>query len=109
MEINGFLEELKKLKLEIEKNVAKIENNAKAGIQGTTEVLEKVQKVLPDWFYFIEETGIGDEQEILSVLSEVVNGVNTRDGVFLADALLFGLRELVEGYEMVIEDALHGE
>ena len=109
MDINQFLKELKILRTEIEKIVEKIENSTSTGIQEMQNVLQKIQVLLPDWFYFIEQTGIGEKQEILDVLEDVVRGADIQDGVFLADALLFGLGELIRAYEFVIEEALHGE
>ena len=100
MDIKQFLEELKKLK---------IENNASTGIQQVPNVLQKMQELLPGWFYFIDQTGIGEKQELLDVLADVINATDAQDGIFLADALLFGLRELIKTYEFVIEEALHGE
>lgn len=102
-------EELRILKIEIEKIVEKIENNTSAGISEMPNLLKKIQTFLPDWFYFIEQTKIGEKQEILKVLTDIINGVNAGDGVFLADALLFGLGELIEIYELVIKEALYGE
>ena len=109
MDINQFLEELRILKIEIEKIVEKIENNTSAGISEMPNLLKKIQTFLPDWFYFIEQTKIGEKQEILKVLTDIINGVNAGDGVFLADALLFGLGGLIEIYELVIKEALYGE
>ena len=109
MDINQFLEELKVLKIEIEKIVEKIENNASVGIKEMPSLLKKIQTFLPDWFYFIEQTQVGEKQVILDILEDIINGVNARDGGVLADALLFGLGELIETYELVINEALYGE
>ena len=109
MDIIQFLEELKKIIEKIEKLVEELENSTNNGIQKMPELMERIQVLLPGWFYFIEQTGIGEKQEILKVLEDVAIGVEMQDGVILADALFCGLREIMLGYKEVIEDALCGE
>lgn len=109
MDIEQFLEELKKVIRNIEEIVNELENSTSGGLQKMPELMERVQVLLPSWFYFIEQTGIGEKQGIVNVLKDVVYGVEKQDGVILADSLFCGLREIMLGYKEVIEDALHGE
>lgn len=109
MKIEEFLEKLKQLTEELEEVVYKIENNTSDGIKKAQEVMKKVQEIMPDWFFFIEQTELGDKQQILEILKDIMQGLEAEDSVYLADALCFGLRELALEYKNVIEEALYGE
>lgn len=109
MDINNFVVSLEAIINEIDEKVNKIEEDANTGIKAMPELVGKIQQILPDWFYFIDETGIGDKQIILTVLNDVADALEYRDKVLLEDALLFGIQSLMLQYKNVIEEALHGE
>ena len=109
MDINIFLGKLIKLMEQIEEIVTKIENSTSNGMKAMSDLIKEVQELLPDWFFFIEQTGIGDKEEIIGVLTDVTYGIEAEDSIFLTDALLYGLGELIAAYRNVIEEALNEE
>ena len=109
MDISQFLEQLKQLIYEIEEKAALIEKDLDAGIQVMPEVTALIQKVLPDWFFFIEQTEIGDTQTILSMVTDLTRAMQDRDEVLLVDTLLYGLRDYLAEYVNVIEEVLNEE
>ncbi len=109
MDINKFLEDITRIIKELETIVDSVENNLNVGIQKMNKTIETIKDILPEWFFFIEQTGIGEKQEILTVLNDIEYGMKEKDSVCLADAVAFGLRELLITYKNVIEEALDGE
>lgn len=109
MQLEQFLRCLTHLTECIHAQTEKIENNTKQGIETMPELLALLEELLPDWFFFIEQTGIGEQEAILQILAETQKGITMGDGVFLADVLLNGLGALAEEYIRVIEEALDGE
>lgn len=109
MDIKEFLKQLEKLIEKVETTVERIENNIRSGIKEMPVLIEEIQKILPEWFFFIEKTEIGDSQNILDVLTDVIQGVEAEDSILLSDALFFGLRQLMIEYKHIIEEALDGE
>ena len=109
MDINNFVANLDGIIDEIDRKVNKIEEDTNTGIKAMPELVRKIQEILPDWFYFIEETGIGDKQVIVMVLNDIVDALEYKDKVLLEDVLLFGMQPLMLQYKNVIEEALHGE
>lgn len=109
MNIEKFLNELKRLIEELEAVTCKVVNNVNEGMNEIPKVMKDINELLPDWFWFIEQTGIGDKQEVVQMMSEVVDGIERQDGVWLTDVLFYGVRELMFAYKNVIEEALDGE
>lgn len=109
MDISNFVTNLDVIINEIDEKVNTMEENTNTGIKAMPELLGRIQAILPDWFYFIEETGIGDKQVILMILNDIADALEYRDKVLLEDALLFGMQSLMLQYKNVIEEALHGE
>ena len=109
MDINQLLEQLKQLIYKIEEKSTLIEENLNSGIQAMPEVIVLLQKTLPDWFSFIEQTGIGDEQTILTMIADLTDAMQMRDEILLVDTLLYGLRDYLSEYVNVIEEVLNEE
>ena len=108
MDFVNFLNNLGIIIDEIEKKVQNIENDTNAGIASMSELIQKINTVLPDWFYFIDQTGIGEKQVIGEILNDILMAMEDKDKVLLEDALLFGMQSLMLQYKNVIEEALNG-
>lgn len=104
-----FLTKIKKLLAQVEEAVKEIENNTESGIKKMPELLARMEELLPEWFFFIEQTQMGEKEKVIAVLTDMMQAVEGEDGVLLADALFCGLRELLLPYQYVIEEALDGE
>lgn len=109
MELDRFLESLKKLDSEIANTVKILENDRKKGFQEISGLTSRLGELLPKWFFFIDQTGIGTKEEILLVLRNLEEAMQEQDSVLLADALLFGLQVKVQEYGGIIEEALYEE
>lgn len=109
MDVIKLLEQLELLTEEISKIIAIMEDNLKLGLNEMPHLMEKIQEVLPNWFYFIKETEIGSEQMILNVLEDTMEAVQAADQVLLVDVLLFGLQNLAVEYGEIIKGALYDE
>lgn len=106
MDIDNFVKQLEMIINEIEEKVNKIENNTNAGIKAMPELIGSIQNILPDWFYFIEQTDIGSKEMIVTVLNDIALAMNNEDSILLVDALIFGMQELMLEYRNVIKEAL---
>ena len=109
MEIRGFLEKLKGLKDKAVMQTELVENNGKNRIETMAELVQMIEAILPEWFFFIDQTEIGSKDEILLVLKDIQKGSLAEDSVYLADVLWNGLRRLAMAYIDMIEEALDGE
>ena len=109
MNIELFYEQLEKLIEEINRVIDEIENNTSAGMKMIPDVIKGIQELLPDWFFFIEQTGIGETQIILDILTDISDGMGNEDAVIVADALLYGMGALMAEYRDIIKEALDGE
>ena len=94
---------------EIEEKVNMIECNTNTGIASMPELIQKINAILPDWFYFIEQTGIGEKKIIVDILNDILAAMENRDKVLLEDAMLFGMQSLMLQYKTVIEEAINSE
>ena len=109
MDLDKFYAELKALSEEIAQKVELLENHAKKGFREMGSLLKNLTGILPDWFFFIEQTGIGEKGRVLSVLQDMEEAVAAEDTVLLADALLYGLQKMAGDYIRIIEEALYEE
>lgn len=109
MDIKNFLEKLQHLLEITEAQTVRLENNAKEGRETMTELLQKLEQLLPEWFLFIEKTEIGMTADIFALLEDIQKGIIAADSVYLADVFWNGLRILLMEYIEIIEEALDGE
>ena len=108
MDLDRFYADLIELYENAGQKTELLEKNAKIGFQGMSELLEKLTAVLPDWFFFFEQTDIGSKGQVLQILQDMEKAIDAEDRVLLADTLLYGLREVAGEYIGIIEEALYG-
>ena len=109
MDLDEFLTHLKELDAEINRQTSMWGESVKNRFARTKELFGKLEGVLPEWFFFIEQTEIGTKEEILAVLSDLEEALRTEDSVLLADTLLYGLQADVQKYLTVISGAMEDE
>jgi hypothetical protein len=109
MDLDKFLLGLKSLYDEIGQKTEVLENDFARGFQEMPGLLEKLSAVLPNWFFFIEQTEIGSKEQVVQVLQDMEKAIVVEDSVLLADALLYGLQEMVGEYIRIIKGALYEE
>lgn len=109
MELDRFLTELIEMNTEIHQKVDVIENDREKGMQEMPELLNRLTSLMPKWFYFIDQTGIGTKENILLILRDMEEAMQREDSILLADALLYGLHTIAEEYIEVIKEALYEE
>ena len=107
MDLDKFYGCLRRLYEEIGKKVECLENDAGKGFSEMDGLLKNLAGLLPDWFFFIEQTGIGTKDQILSVLQDMEAAVIAEDTVLLADTLLYGLQKMAGDYMRIIEEAVY--
>lgn len=109
MDLEKFLFTMSGLCEEIGQKTERLENDAQKGFQEMPGLLEHLAAALPSWFFFIEQTGIGSKEQVLQVLQDMERAIKAEDSVLLADALLYGLRDMAGEYIKIIEGALYEE
>lgn len=107
MDIVKLEDQLELLMNLIEETASNIEESNRQGLNCLPALLESIQKVLPDLFYFIEQTQIGSKEMILSILQDITDAVQKSDEVLLLDSLIFGLQSLLREYCDIINEALY--
>ncbi len=109
MDILKLLKELESVAYSIEKKINVIDNNMSQGLLEIPELIEEIQRILPLWFYFIEQTEIGSKEMVLNILKDITDAMQASDGVLLSDALIYGLQGLMVEYCDIIRGALNEE
>lgn len=109
MDIYKLIEDFERLVYVIEQKVVVIDNNINQGLEEMSELITQIQKIMPDWFFFIEQTEIGSKEMVMNVLEDIMEAVRMSDGVALTDALIYGLESLLVEYCEVIKEALNEE
>lgn len=107
MDLEKFAGQLKKLVKEIQEKTDLLEASAKKGMDGMPDLLQGLGAILPDWLFFIEQTGIGTKERIFQILSDMEAAMQAKDAILLGDALLNGLGLAAKETIGVIEGALH--
>lgn len=109
MDVNQFLINLKELDAMIDTQVVLLDGNRKKAFQEMQNLFQKLELLLPDWFLLIDQTGIGTNEQILTVLSDMEEAMRTEDSILLADAILFGLQTTARDYIRIIDEAVGDE
>lgn len=109
MDVNQFLINLKELDAMIDTQVVFLDGNRKKAFQEMQILFQKLELLLPDWFFLIGQTGTGTNEQILTVLSDMEEAMRTEDSILLADTMLFGLQTTVRDYIRIIDEALNNE
>ena len=109
MDLDKFLLGLKSLYDEMGQKIELLENDFTRGFREMPGLLEKLSAVLPNWFFFIEQTEIGSKGQVVQVLQDMEKAIVAEDSVLVADTLLYGLQEMAGEYIKILEEALYGE
>ena len=108
MDLDNFYKLLKELYEETGQKTEMLEKDAAKGFQGMPGLFKKLAAVLPGWFFFIEQTGIGAKEQVLQILQDMERAIKAEDSILLADTLLYGLQDMAGEYIGIMEEALYG-
>ena len=109
MEIITFLEKIEHIIAELDDMAIQIEKNDEIDNNQIRQLLEKVNEIMEVWLYFIHELRCEDESLLIEIYTDIEQAVLMEDRIRLTDALLFGLRELLLEYYIVLKEAIDGE
>lgn len=109
MEIIAFLEKIEQIVVNLDDIVQQIEENDKIDKNQINQLLEKVNQIMEIWVYFIRELRCEDEALLIEIYQDIAKSVLVDDRLRLVDAMLFGLRELLVEYYMVLKEAINEE
>ena len=109
MDINIFVNELEELEKTINDIIVVIENNITDGISKMDVLINAIKNIMPEWTYFINETQIGNIEDVFLILEDINKGIEASDSVLLLDALEYGLSSMVLEYIGIIKEALYEE
>lgn len=106
MDVMKMVGQLELIIKQIDQVAITLEKNTNRGLKEMPALIEQIQGILPDWFYFVKQTEIGSEEIILGILKDIIEAMQVTDGVLLMDALIFGLQELMVEYCNIIKEAM---
>lgn len=109
MDVENFIRQLKELSREIQEKAEVLMGNTRKGFDGMPGLLRSLEGILPEWLFFMEQTGIGSKECIFQVLSDMEEAMQAEDGILMGDALLNGLGIMTDKNIRAIEGALYGE
>ena len=109
MDLELFVNKLEKLVETIDNTTEIVENNITDGKEKMEILIKELTKLFPEWSYFIRQTQIGNEEDIINILKDINQGMAATDSILLSDALEFGLKSLAVEYINIIKEALDEE
>lgn len=109
MDLDKFLANLKELDKEIDRQNRPLGEHGKNWFAGMGEIFRILEGILPEWFFFIEQTQIGAKEDILTILSDLEEAMRIQDRILLADTLLYGLQAAVQESIVIISGAMEDE
>lgn len=109
MNLEQFLNALKNLISLAEMAVEKAGKDRTTRGDYTNQLLLSMEKIVPDWLVLIEQTGLGNKEDLEQVVSDIEYAITNDDIVVYMDVLLNGLIELINQYYTAISEALSDE
>ena len=109
MNIQNFLGKIEKIVMEIDNMVDELDKTEYIEKAEIKKILSEISQIMEIWLYFISEMRNADEQLIVNLCKDIAEAGYTQDRIRLTDVLLFGLRELLVEYYVVIKEAVDGE
>ena len=106
MDIIKFFGNLEEIISEIDNIVEELDKTEYIDKTQVNRLLMKVNKIMEVWLYFIRELRSEDEGLLIELYKDIVEAVIAEDRMRLTDALLFGLKDLICEYYMVLKEAV---
>ncbi len=109
MDIMMFLKKIEAIVTEIDNIIKRLDKTEHIDKTEIRQLLSEVSQMMEIWLYFIREMRSADEQLLLALCEDIAEAVLAEDRIRLTDALLFGLRDLLCEYYIVLKEAVDEE
>lgn len=107
MDLECFLQDLIRLRDYIDEFVICVIERQMIDREKLNYMMESMESVVPQWLFFVEQTGIGTMEFINQRLADLEYGITNNDVVYFADTLCNGVGNLIAQYINVITEVLY--
>lgn len=109
MDLKCFLLELESLNKYIDDFLIFIHENQRIDQEKLQVLMQYLDKIIPKWIFFIEQTEIGTVENLNQTLTDIEYGIENDDIVYFMDTLCNGIGTLAVQYIDVITEAVYEE